>query len=68
MMTTSQSYSIKKSIIRKSQTESALSKNLLIVKDAGYKGKGLFCDCQLIKKGSLIGEYMGEILDYQDYR
>jgi len=61
-------YSIKKSIISKSLIDSSLTKNLLIVKDAGFKGKGLFCDCQLIKNGSYIGEYIGEVLTLKDYK
>lgn len=61
-------YSIRKSIIiKRSLKESALSKNWLIVKDAGFKGNGLFCDCKLISKGSLIGEYIGEELSLRDY-
>lgn len=62
------SYSIKKSIISNSLIESSITKNLLIVKDAGYKGLGLFCDCQLISKNSYIGEYTGEILTLKDYK
>ena len=64
-----QCYSIRKSIKSRSLIqESALSKNWLIDKDAGFKGLGLYSDCQLIKKDTYIGQYIGEILSLKAYR
>jgi len=60
-------YSIRKSIINRT-SESALQKNWLIVKDAGKKGRGLFCDVNQISKGSYIGEYFGEKLTLKQYK
>ena len=65
---TCECYSIRKSIILNRKSESALQKNWLIVKDADYKGRGLFCDVLQICKGTYIGEYVGEVLTLKDYR
>jgi len=61
-------YSIRKSIIKNRASESALQKNWVIVKDAGVKGRGLFCDVNQICKGSYIGEYVGEKLTLKEYK